>query len=27
MAQRGPKPKPTAIKQLEGNPGKRPLNP
>ena len=22
----GPKPKPTAIKQLEGNPGKRPLN-
>ena len=23
---RGPKPKPTAIKALEGNPGKRPLN-
>ena len=26
MATRGRKPKPTAIKQLEGNPGKRPLN-
>ncbi len=26
MAQRGRKPKPTAIKQLEGNPGKRELN-
>lgn len=26
MAQRGRKPKPTAIKELEGNPGKRPLN-
>ena len=26
MAQRGRKPKPTAIKQLEGNPGKRQLN-
>ena len=26
MAQRGRKPKPTLIKQLEGNPGKRPLN-
>lgn len=26
MAQRGRKPKPTAIKKLEGNPGKRPLN-
>ncbi len=26
MAQRGRKPIPTAIKQLEGNPGKRPLN-
>lgn len=26
MAQRGRKPTPTAIKQLEGNPGKRPLN-
>ncbi|GKU31460.1 phage terminase small subunit P27 family [Clostridium folliculivorans] len=26
MAQRGRKPKPTAIKVLEGNPGKRPLN-
>lgn len=26
MAIRGPKPKPTAIKILEGNPGKRPLN-
>lgn len=26
MAQRGRKPKPTAIKILEGNPGKRPLN-
>lgn len=27
MAQRGRKPKPTAVKKLEGNPGKRPLNP
>lgn len=27
MAQRGRKPKPTALKMLEGNPGKRPLNP
>ena len=27
MAQRGRKPKPTAIKELEGNPGGRPLNP
>lgn len=27
MATRGRKPKPTAIKELEGNPGKRPLNP
>ena len=27
MAQRGRKPKPTALKVLEGNPGKRPLNP
>ncbi len=27
MATRGRKPKPTAIKTLEGNPGKRPLNP
>lgn len=26
MAQRGRKPTPTAIKELEGNPGKRPLN-
>ena len=26
MAQRGRKPKPTAIKVLEGNPGKRALN-
>ena len=26
MATRGRKPKPTAIKLLEGNPGKRPLN-
>lgn len=26
MAQKGRKPKPTAIKQLEGNPGKRKLN-
>jgi P27 family predicted phage terminase small subunit len=26
MAQRGRKPKPTAVKELEGNPGKRPLN-
>lgn len=26
MATRGRKPKPTAIKELEGNPGKRPLN-
>jgi P27 family predicted phage terminase small subunit len=26
MALRGRKPKPTAIKELEGNPGKRPLN-
>jgi len=26
MAITGPKPKPTAIKILEGNPGKRPLN-
>ncbi|RXI64454.1 phage terminase small subunit P27 family [Clostridium tetani] len=26
MAQRGIKPKPTAIKIIEGNPGKRPLN-
>ena len=26
MPQRGRKPKPTAIKKLEGNPGKRPLN-
>ena len=26
MAVRGRKPKPTALKQLEGNPGKRPLN-
>ncbi|HRX08700.1 MAG TPA: phage terminase small subunit P27 family [Candidatus Limiplasma sp.] len=26
MATRGRKPKPTAIKMLEGNPGKRPLN-
>lgn len=26
MAQRGRKPKPTAVKVLEGNPGKRPLN-
>ena len=26
MAVRGRKPKPTAIKRLEGNPGKRPLN-
>ena len=26
MATRGRKPKPTAIKVLEGNPGKRPLN-
>lgn len=27
MAQRGRKPKPTSLKVLEGNPGKRPLNP
>ena len=27
MAQRGRKPTPTAIKELEGNPGHRPLNP
>lgn len=27
MAQRGRKPKPTAVKMLEGNPGKRHLNP
>lgn len=26
MAKRGRKPKPTALKELEGNPGKRPLN-
>ena len=26
MAKQGRKPKPTALKQLEGNPGKRPLN-
>ncbi|MDD4511050.1 MAG: phage terminase small subunit P27 family, partial [Oscillospiraceae bacterium] len=26
MAQRGRKPKPTALKVLEGNPGRRPLN-
>lgn len=26
MATRGRKPTPTAIKELEGNPGKRPLN-
>ena len=26
MATRGRKPKPTALKELEGNPGKRPLN-
>ena len=26
MAQRGRKPKPTALKELEGNPGGRPLN-
>ena len=26
MATRGRKPKPTALKALEGNPGKRPLN-
>ena len=26
MAKRGPKPKPTALKKLLGNPGKRPLN-
>lgn len=26
VAQRGRKPKPTAVKELEGNPGKRPLN-
>ena len=26
MAMRGRKPKPTALKVLEGNPGKRPLN-
>lgn len=26
LAQRGRKPKPTAVKQLEGNPGKRQLN-
>ena len=25
MAKRGRKPKPTALKKLEGNPGKRPL--
>ena len=27
MAARGRKPKPTALKELEGNPGKRSLNP
>ena len=26
MAQRGRKPKPTVLKELEGNPGRRPLN-
>lgn len=26
MGARGPKPKPTALKLIEGNPGKRPLN-
>ena len=26
MAKTGRKPKPTALKRLEGNPGKRPLN-
>ena len=26
MAKTGRKPKPTALKKLEGNPGKRPLN-
>lgn len=26
MATRGRKPKPTALKLLEGNPGKRPIN-
>ena len=26
MAGRGRPPKPTAVKELEGNPGKRPLN-
>lgn len=26
MATRGRKPKPTAMKELEGNPGKHPLN-
>ena len=26
MAKRGPKPKPTALRILEGNPGRRPLN-
>ena len=26
MATRGRKPTPTAIKELEGNPGKRPMN-
>lgn len=26
MSTTGPKPKPTAVKQLQGNPGKRPLN-
>ena len=26
MGARGPRPEPTAIKQLKGNPGKRPLN-